>query len=136
MTPTPPFAGTGEPGIDSFLDQCVGVRRLKWQQALRAIGAIVVAMLDPKQRHKILRADRTKDVTWVRAAIEHLMAADPDLTLAAVEDALRAAGGTTYLVSTAERLEVVMGFTAWRDALAKAGLSPEQNRAALAGEPY
>ena len=41
----------------------------------RAIGAILAAMLDPKQRHKLLRADRTRDVTWIRASIAHLMAA-------------------------------------------------------------
>ena len=55
-----------------------------------AIGAILAAMLDPKQRHKLLTADRTKDVSWVRAAIEHLMAADPDVSLDEIEDVLRA----------------------------------------------
>ena len=51
----------------------------------RAIGAILTAMLDPKQRHKLLTADRTKDASWVRAAIEHLMSVDPDVTLDEIE---------------------------------------------------
>jgi hypothetical protein len=115
-----------------FLAQHVGARRLKWRQALRAIGAILAAMLDPKQRHTLLKADRTRDVTWIRATIEHLMAADPDLTLAEVEDVLRAAAGTAYLVGSAERFEVVIGFTAWHGALASVGVTAEQNRLALA----
>ena len=28
--------------------------------------------LDPKQRHKLLMADRTRDAAWITAAIEHL----------------------------------------------------------------
>ena len=98
----------------------------------RAIGAILAAMLDPKQRHKLLRADRTRDVTWIRASIAHLMAADPDVSLDEIEDVLRAAASTAYLVGTAERFEVVIGFTAWRDALAAAGVTAVENRAALA----
>jgi hypothetical protein len=89
--------------------------------------------LDPKQRHRLLLADRTKDATWVRAAIDHLMAADPDVTLDEIEDVLRAAASTAYLVGTAERFEVVIGFRAWRAALAEAGVTPDQNRQALAG---
>ena len=58
-------------------------------------------MLDPKQRHKLLTADRTKDASWVRAAIEHLMAADPDVRLDEIEDVLRAGAGTAYLIGTA-----------------------------------
>ena len=97
-----------------------------------AISVILGAMLDPKQRHKLLTADRTKDVSWFRAAIEHLMAADPDVSLDEIEDVLRAAAGTAYLVGTAKGFEVVIGFTAWRDVLAAAGVTAEQNRLALA----
>ena len=89
-------------------------------------------MLDPKQRHKLLRGDQTKDASWVRAAVEHLMASDPDLNLDEIEGVLRAAASTAYLVATAEGFEVVVGFTAWRDALAEAGTTVEQNRLALA----
>ena len=92
-------------------------------------------MLDPKQRHKLLTADRTKDVSWVRAAIEHLMAADPDVSLDEIEDVLRAGAGTAYLVGTAEGFEVAIGFAASRRVLAEAGMTAEQNRLALAGGP-
>jgi hypothetical protein len=88
-------------------------------------------MLDLKQRHKLLLADRTKDVSWITATIKHLMTRHPDVTLAEVEDVLRAGAGTAYLIATAGRFEVVVGFTAWRDALAKAGITAEVNRAAL-----
>ena len=98
----------------------------------RAIGAILTAMLDPKQRHKLLTADRTKDASWVRAAIEHLMSVDPDVTLDEIEDVLRAAAGTAYLIGTAKGFEVAIGFAASRRALAEAGMTVNQNRLALA----
>ena len=98
----------------------------------RAIGVILAAMLDPKQRHKLLTADRTKDVSWVRAAIEHMMAADPDISLDEIEDVLRAAAGTAYLIGTAKGFEVAIGFAASRRALAEAGMTVKQNRLALA----
>ena len=98
----------------------------------RAIGAILAAMLDPKQRHKLLTADRTKDASWVRAAIEHMMSADPDVTLDEIEDVLRAAAGTAYLIGTAKGFEVAIGFAASRRALAEAGMTVNQNRLALA----
>ena len=87
-------------------------------------------MLNPKQRHKLLTADRTKDASRVRAAIEHLMAAD--LGLHEIEDVLRAGAGTAYLIGTAEGFEVAIGFAASRRALAEAGMTVEQNRLALA----
>ena len=89
-------------------------------------------LLDPKQRHKLLMADRTGDAGWVTAVIEKLLTADPTVTLDEIEDALRAAAGTAYLVGTAKGFEVVIGFTAWRDVLAEAGVTAEANRQALA----
>ena len=88
-----------------------------------AIGVILGAMLDPKQRHKLLTADRTKDASWVRAAIEHMMSADPDVTLDEIEDVLRAAAGTAYLIGTAKGFEVAIGFAASRRALDRLGMS-------------
>ena len=97
-----------------------------------AISVILAAMLDPKQRHKLLTADRTKDASWVRASIEHLMAADLDVSLHEIEDVLRAGAGTAYLIGTAEGFEVAIGFATSRRALAEAGMTVEQNRLALA----
>jgi hypothetical protein len=88
--------------------------------------------LDSKQRHKLLMADRTGDAGWVTAVIEKLLTVDPTVTLDEIEDALRAAAGTAYLVGTATGFEVVIGFTAWRDVLAAAGVTAEANRQALA----
>lgn len=88
--------------------------------------------LDPKQLHKLLMADRTGDAGWITAVIEKLLTADPTVTLDEIEDVLRAAAGTAYLVGTAKGFEVVIGFTAWRDVLAAAGVTAEANRQALA----
>ena len=88
--------------------------------------------LDPKQRHKLLMADRTGDAGWITAVIEKLLTADPTVTLDEIEEVLRAAAGTAYLVGTAKGFEVVIGFTAWRDVLAEAGVTAEANRQALA----
>ena len=93
--------------------------------------AILAAMLDPKQRHTLLKADRTQDVTWIRATIEHLMAADPDMTLVEVEGVLRDAAGSAYVIGTADRFEVVIGMPAWLAALAEARVTAAENRAAL-----
>ena len=89
-------------------------------------------MLDPKQRHRLLRADRTRDATWISASIEHLMGTDPDVSLDEIEDALRAGAGTAYLIGTAGRFEVAIGFAASRRALAEAGVTAVENRLALA----
>jgi hypothetical protein len=47
-------------------------------------------------------------------------------------DAGWVAAGTAYLVGTAKGFEVAIGFTAWRDVLAAAGVTAEANRQALA----
>ena len=53
-------------------------------------------------------ADRTGDAAWITAAIEHLVAADPTVTLDEIEGALRDAAGSAYVVA-GERFEVVIG---------------------------
>jgi len=90
--------------------------------------------LDPKQRHRLLIADRTRDPDAVTAVISALRNENRGPTLAEIEDALRAAARVSFLISTAEGFEVVIGFAASRRALAKAGMTPEQNQAALAGK--
>jgi hypothetical protein len=81
-----------------------------------------------------LLADRTRDPDAVIAVTAGMRNKDRGPTLAEIEDALRAAAGVSYLIGTAEGFEVVIGFAASRRALAKAGMTPEQNRAALAGK--
>ena len=97
-------------------------------------GILAGMPLDPKQRHRLLISDRTRDPDAVTAVIAALRNENRGPTFAEIEDALRAAAGVSYLISTAEGFEVVIGFAASRRALAKAAMTPEQNRAALAGK--
>ena len=46
----------------------------------------------------------------------------------------RDAGSPVYLIGK-PRLTIVIGMPAWRSALDRLGMTPEQNRQALAGEP-
>jgi len=55
--------------------------------------------LDPKQRHRLLIADRTRDPDAVTAVISALRNENRGPTLAEIEDALRAAAGLSYLIS-------------------------------------
>jgi hypothetical protein len=91
--------------------------------------------LDPRQRHAVLKADRTKDASWVRAVIEQLRSADPTVTLLEVEQTLRAAAGSAFLVADGPEFRIVIGMPAWVAELDRLGRTPEQNRQALAGEP-
>ena len=94
-------------------------------------NAILAAMITSKRRHKLLMADRTGDAAWITAAIEHLVAADPTVTLDEIEGALRDAAGSAYVIGTADRFEVVIGMPAWLAALAEARVTAAENRAAL-----
>jgi hypothetical protein len=94
-------------------------------------NAILAAMITSKQRHKLLMADRTGDAAWITAAIEHLVAADPTVTLDEIEGVLRDAAGSAYVIGTADRFEVVIGMPAWLAALAEARVTAAENRAAL-----
>jgi hypothetical protein len=47
----------------------------------------------------------------------------------------RAAASTAFLVATAEGIEVIVGMKSWIAELDRLGVTPEQNRQALAGEP-
>ena len=94
-------------------------------------NAILAAMITSKRRHKLLMADRTGDAAWITAAIEHLVAADPTVTLDEIEGALRDAAGSAYVIGTADRFEVVIGLPAWLAALAEARVTAAENRAAL-----
>jgi hypothetical protein len=91
--------------------------------------------LDPKQRHKLLMADRTRDAAWITAAIQHQMAADSTVTLDEVEAAFREAAANSYLIACPGKFEVVIGVQVWIAELDRLGRTPGQNRQALAGEP-
>ena len=66
--------------------------------------------------------------------ITEALAANPETSLLDIETALRAAASQTYLVanSTTAGFQIVFGMPAWHAALADAGMTVEQNWAALA----
>jgi hypothetical protein len=91
--------------------------------------------LTPNQRHKLLMADRTHDAGWIVAVIEDLLEANPTVTLLEIEQELRDAGAQTYLIAGSGKFQVVTGGRlAMLWAVAAAGMTVEQNRAALAGQ--
>ena len=78
----------------------------------------------------LLIADRTKDANVIGAVIEDLI--ERGVSLFDIELTLRAATGNTYLVATDAKISIVIGMPTWVVALAKAGITPEANREALA----
>ena len=55
--------------------------------------------------------------------------------LSDLEIGFRDGAAQAYVSATAERFEVVIGMPAWLTALAAAGMTAEENRAALVGKP-
>ena len=91
--------------------------------------------LSLQHRHAVLLADRTRDVRTITTVVTEVLAANPETTLLDIETALRAAAGQAYLVanSTTAGFEIVLlGMPARHAALADAGVTVEQNWAALA----
>ena len=86
-----------------------------------------------KQRHQLLLADRTRADAWITAVVEHLLAADPTVTLAEVETAFRDAAALSYVIAGRDKTFCVItgGMPAMLAALGEAGRRPEQNRQAL-----
>ena len=84
--------------------------------------------------HAVLLAERTRDVRTVTTVVTEVLAANPETTPLDIETALRAAAGQAYLVAkrTTAGFEIVLGMPAWNAALADAGVTIEQNWAALA----
>ena len=89
--------------------------------------------LSLQHRHAVLLADRTRDVRTITTVVTEVLAANPETTPLDIETALRAAAGQAYLVanSTTAGFEIVLGMPAWHAALADAGVTVEQNWAAL-----
>jgi hypothetical protein len=69
----------------------------------------------------------------ITTVVTEVLAANPETTPLDIESALRAAFRQAYLVanSTPEGFEIVRGMLAWHAALADAGVTVEQNWAAL-----
>jgi hypothetical protein len=90
--------------------------------------------LSVQHRHALLLADHTHDVGVVTTVVAEVLTANLETTPLDIETALRAAFGQAYLVanSTTAGFEIVLGMPAWHAALANAGVTVEQNWAALA----
>ena len=88
--------------------------------------------LSLQHRYAVLLADR--DVRTITTVVAEVLAANPETTPLDIETALRAAAGEAYLVanSTTAGFGIVLGVPAWDAALADAGMTVEQNWAALA----
>lgn len=97
-------------------------------------SAIVAAMLTALERRNLLRIEQSRDAAAIADAVNQVLADNPDADLLEIEQLLRAAASTAYLVATADGFDVIVGMRNWIAALDKAGRTPEQNRAALSGE--
>ena len=87
-----------------------------------------------QHRHAILLADRTRNVRTITTVVTEVLEAIPETTPLDIETALRTANGQAYLVGnrTMAGFQIVLGMPGWHSALADAGLTVEQNWAALA----
>ena len=84
------------------------------------------------QAHALLIAERSRDATKITEAISAVLAANSETNLLEIEEVFRDAGSSVYLIAEPE-LTIVIGMSAWRSALDRLGMSPQESRYALAG---
>ena len=89
------------------------------------------AMLDLAQVRTLLLAERSRDVGVITEAVDAVLATSPEVSPLDIEMVFRDAGSPAYLISKPE-LTIVFGMPAWRSALDRLGMSPQENRYALA----
>ena len=78
-------------------------------------------------------ADRTRDAAWITAVVENMLAADPTVTLAEVEAALRDAAAQAYVIGSPGKFSIVIGMPAMLAAVGAAGVTAAEKRAAPGG---
>jgi hypothetical protein len=83
------------------------------------------------QAHALLIAERSRDATTITEAISAVLAANSETNLLEIEEVFRDAGSSVYLIAE-PRLTIVIGMSAWRSALDRLGMSPQESRYALA----
>ena len=88
--------------------------------------------LSDQHRHALLLADRTHDVGVITTVVAEVLAENPETNLLEIEQAFRDSAAAAYLVATSDGFDVVIGLMAMLAAVGKAGLTPAENRAALA----
>ena len=87
-------------------------------------------MLDLHQV-RLLAAERSRDIGGITAAVNYVLATSPEVSPLDIEMVFRDAGSPVYLIGKPE-LTIVVGMPAWRSALDRLGMSPQENRYALA----
>jgi hypothetical protein len=92
-------------------------------------------MLTPLERRNLLRIEQSRDPDAIGAAIDKALAENPTADLLEIEQMLRDAASTAYLVADDDGFTVIIGMKNWVAELDRLGRTPEQNRAMLAGEP-
>lgn len=98
----------------------------------RAIGAILAAMITARERHRLLMADRTRDATWIAAVVADVLAKNRDTDLAEIETMFRDAAAHSYVIACQGKFSIAIGMPAMLAAVAAAGMTVAENRAALA----
>ncbi|QHO71326.1 hypothetical protein ACH79_00415 [Bradyrhizobium sp. CCBAU 051011] len=88
--------------------------------------------LSEQHRHAVLLAGRTRDVGVINTVVAEVLVASPGTNLFEIEQAFRENASPAYLVATTEGFVVVLSAMAMLVAVSKAGMTVEQNRAALA----
>ena len=91
--------------------------------------------LTAHQRRELLQIQQSQDANAIAPAIRAVLAENPDTNLLEVDQMLRAAASTAYLVAVDDGFTVIIGMQAWVAELARLGRTPEQNRQLLADEP-
>ena len=103
---------------------------------VRTITTVVTEVLaaNPETTPLDIETALRRADTQALGTITEALAANPKGSLLDIETALRAAASQTYLVanSTTAGFQIVLGTASWHAALADAGLTVEQNWAALA----
>ena len=88
--------------------------------------------LTPNQRQDLLRIEQGRDPAAIAAAITAVRRDNPDADLLEIEQMLRAAASSAFVIATDDGFRIVIGMQAWVAELNALGRSPEGNRALLA----
>jgi len=87
---------------------------------------------DLAQVRTLLIAERSRDVAVLTEAVDAVLATSPEVSPLDIEMVFRDAGSPVYLMAK-PKLTIVIGMPAWRSALDRLGMSPQENRYALVG---
>ena len=89
--------------------------------------------LTAQQSRVLLQIQQSQDANAIAPAIRAVLAENLNTDLLEIDQMLRAAASTAYLIGTADGFMVIVDMKNWMVELARLGRTPEQNRAMLAG---